>query len=183
MNASGDNPARPRDQAALMARRKREWVILAILLALALLVTASIKRVEVNGISMEPSYFSGEKVFIWKTAPRSRLEPGDVIVFKSMDGDELIKRIFYIANSSTPASFPPPGFPREVSSPGGKYFGPDAPPNLTFQGYFDNVNTGAAPPPSRRNTIYVLGDNLMHSNDSRDFGPISPDQILGKVLP
>lgn len=31
--------------------------------------------------------------------------------------------------------------------------------------------------------LYVLGDNLLVSDDSRNFGPIRPSQVLGKVIP
>ncbi|MFQ5553450.1 MAG: nickel-type superoxide dismutase maturation protease [Thermoplasmata archaeon] len=30
--------------------------------------------------------------------------------------------------------------------------------------------------------ISLMGDNRRHSTDSRDFGPISPEHIVGKVL-
>ncbi|MEE9592801.1 MAG: nickel-type superoxide dismutase maturation protease [Thermoplasmata archaeon] len=30
--------------------------------------------------------------------------------------------------------------------------------------------------------ISIVGDNRRHSTDSRDFGPVSPEHIVGKVL-
>ena len=174
---------RQQEKDALLALRKREWAVLSVFLAFALLVAVNIKRVEVNGISMEPAYLNGDMVTVWKTAPRQALEPGDVIVFKSSDGDELIKRIIYVGSAHAKAQFPPPGFPRVLTTPAGVRIPPDAPPDLTFEGYFDRVETGHLPVPPPQNTIYVMGDNVLHSNDSRDFGPINPSQILGKVLP
>lgn len=172
-----------REKAAHWALRRREWIVLGIFLALALLVAVNFKRVEVKGISMEPTYHTGDLVIVWKTAPRSRLKRGDVVVFKSADGDELIKRIVFIADPAASTQFPPPGFPRTLSNPEGQYIPADAPPEYTFQGYFDAVLTRAKPAPPPGNTIYVMGDNMLYSNDSRDFGPISPTQILGKVIP
>lgn len=174
---------RRQEQAARLALRRREWVVLSVFLVLALLVAVNIKRVEVSGISMEPSYHSGETVVVWKTVPRQTLKPGDVIVFKSSDGDELIKRIVFVADTRAAAQFPPSGFPTVLTTPAGVRILPTAPPDVTFAGYFGAVETGHIPPPPPRNTIYVMGDNVLHSNDSRDFGPISPGQILGKVLP
>lgn len=165
-----------------MRLRRREWVVLAVFLVLSLLVGVNVKRVEVKGASMEPAYQSGDTVIVWKTAPRRRLGPGDVIVFRSAEGDEFIKRIVYVVPPGA-GVFPPPGFPRVLSTPSGRYLRPDAPPGWTFQGYFDSVLSGKTPAPPPQNTIYVLGDNLGNSNDSRDFGPISPDVILGKVIP
>ncbi len=166
-----------------MRLRRREWVVLTVFLVLALLVGVNIKRVQVRGASMEPAFKSGDTVIVWKTAPRRSLRPGDVIVFRSAEGDEFIKRIVYVVPPGTAGLFPPPGFPRFLSTPSGRYLRPDAPPGWTFQGYFDAVETGNMPAPPPQNTIYVLGDNLGNSKDSRDFGPIDPDVILGKVIP
>lgn len=165
-----------------MRLRRREWVVLAVFLVLAVLVGMNIKRVEVKGASMEPAYHDGDTVIVWKTAPRRRLKPGDVIVFRSAEGDEFIKRIVYIAKPGA-ARFPPVDFPRVLSTPSGLTLSPNAPPGWTFQGYFDRVLAGRIPPPPPQNTIYVLGDNLGNSRDSRDFGPIDPSVILGKAIP
>ena len=34
---------------------------------------------------------------------------------------------------------------------------------------------------SRDRGVFLLGDNLAHSSDSRDFGAIAPEHIYGKV--
>jgi len=54
---------------------------------------------------------------------------------------------------------------------------------LLFGAYFQNVASGKTSLPARDRTVYVLGDNLLESDDSRHIGPISPRQILGKVIP
>ncbi len=178
-----DGSMAARQVEALKTLRRREWSVLSVFLVFALLVAVNIKRVEVKGISMEPAFHSGDTVIVWKTAPRARLKPGDVIVFRSADGDELIKRIVFVANPAPPVQFPPPGFPTTLRTPNGAVIPPGAPPEISFQGYFTAVGTGDKPTPLPQNDIYVMGDNIMHSNDSRDFGPISPSQILGKVVP
>jgi signal peptidase I len=33
-----------------------------------------------------------------------------------------------------------------------------------------------------KNTFFALGDNTLHSYDSRNYGPIRADNIIGKVL-
>lgn len=172
---------RRREEAARARLRQRERVAFSIFLVLALVVALNFRRVEVSGHSMEPAFHSGDMLLVWKTAPRARLQPGDVIVFRGPDGDELIKRIFYVGSPGM-TSLPPLGFPRTVSTPSGAYLRPDAPPEWTFQGYFDAVQSGRVPAPAPGNTIYVLGDNLGNSKDSRDFGPIDPKVILGKVV-
>ena len=161
--------------------RKREWVVLSIFLILALGAFANFKRVVISGRSMEPSFHDGEAVVVWKFAPHDKLKPGDVIVFRQ-GRDELIKRIVYIADPRQAGQYPPPGFPHTLTNPEGQYVPADAPPWLTFEGYFAKVEVGAVTTPPLSATLYVAGDNLLHSDDSRDFGPIDPAQILGKVI-
>lgn len=157
--------------------RRREWLFLSVFLVIAIAAWVNVKRVEVSGISMEPTFHNHELVVVWKTVPRISLVPGDVVVFRSTDGDELIKRIAAIQRG------PAPRFPAWLTLSDGRreavaaLFSPDNSP------YFKGRMTGIVPSPAPDRTIYVLGDNLMHSNDSRDFGPISPRQLLGKVVP
>jgi type IV secretory pathway protease TraF len=35
---------------------------------------------------------------------------------------------------------------------------------------------------NRPNGIYVMGDNINHSEDSRDYGPVTASDVYGKVL-
>lgn len=163
---------------ALLRLRRKEWAALAVALVLTLLAYINVKRVEVSGISMEPTFTSGDAIFVWKTVPLDSLKPGDIIVFRSTDGDELIKRIVFIADPHDPAQFPPVGFPRIVRTIDGTPMTDD----IAFGPYFGAVNVGTRPQPPPQNMIYVMGDNAMHSNDSRDFGPVAPGQLLGKVL-
>lgn len=161
-----------------MRLRRREWIVLAILLAFALLASINFKRVQVSGASMEPTFHDGDRVIVWKRAPHDQLKPGDVIVFESGQGEgELIKRIAWVQKPEAPTHFPPPDFPRTIPTPSGpldREYG--------FEPYFAALDAGSLPIPPPRNTIYVMGDNYKHSLDSRDFGPIDPGQILGKVI-
>ena len=161
--------------------RKREWVFLGFFLVLAVGAFFNFKRVVIRGRSMEPTFHSGEAVVVWKFAPRDKLKPGDVIVFRQ-DNDELIKRIVYIADPRQPGEFPPPGFPTTLTNPEGWHVPAGAPPWMTFRLYFAKVQAGAISAPPLNRTIYVCGDNFPHSDDSRDFGPIDPTQILGRVI-
>ncbi len=170
-------PPAPQERAAKASLRRREWAFLSVFLIVALVAWVNVKRVEVKGISMNPTFNSGDLVIVWKTVPRSSLKPGDVVVFKSVDGDELIKRIAAIQPG------PAPNFPAWLSLPDGRREAVAALFNPYNSPYFADRLMGHLPPPAPDRTIYVLGDNLMHSNDSRDFGPISPRQLLGKVVP
>ena len=155
--------------------RKRTWIALGILFTLALVLRLNVRQGRVFGPSMEPTYHSGETVLVWKSAPRSLLKPGDVIVFRDTNGDELIKRIAFVRPVWRPT--PPAGDFHTING------NRPIPYSLLFGSYFRKVASGKMPTPASDRTIYVLGDNLLESDDSRRIGPISPRQILGKVVP
>jgi len=162
------------------APRRREIWLLGIFVFLALIVGINFKRVTVSGISMNPTFQTGETVLVWRLANLfSPYAVGDVIVFRSEDGEDLIKRIVFIQNRQGTARIP-----RRLPTVYGRL-----PSRLllasvgraAFPGYEDEiVDAGQGIPVSK--TIFVMGDNFRNSDDSRDFGPIDPTQILGKVI-
>lgn len=154
--------------------RKQTWIAIGVLLALALVLRLNVRQGRISGPSMSPTYENGETVLVWMSVPRSSLKPGDVIIFRDNNGDELIKRIAFIR-------------PWESISPTGDFVTVNGarhiPYPLMFGDYFWAVAHGKIQMPIPSRTIYVLGDNLFESDDSRHIGPISPSQILGKVIP
>ncbi len=183
MDMTNDNLSVPFAPDNARARRRqllrRELFALLVVLALALLALANLKRVEVSGISMYPTFHNGQNVVVWKHAPRSLLSPGDIIVCKSPDGVEVIKRIVFVANPNAPARFPPLGFPPVLHS---SVDGQEIPSDNGFDPYFAAINAHAKPAPPRTAIFYVMGDNWARSLDSRDFGPVRAQDILGKVI-
>lgn len=155
--------------------RKQTWTALGILFLLAVVLRLNVRQGRITGPSMSPTYENGETVLVWKTAPRSLYKPGTVIIFRDTNGDELIKRIAFIRPVWN--RLPPPGSFRSPVT------GRLIPYGLLFGPYFSDVLLGKKPQPAPDRTIYVLGDNLLESDDSRRIGPISPRQILGKVIP
>lgn len=151
----------------LRALRKREWTVLGFLLAVAVIAYFNVKRVVVDGISMQPTFKSAQSVLVWTSAPLSALKPGDIIVFHSPDGDQYIKRIVFIDNRTGTATPP-----TDVWTPDGPQ-----PFEYIFEGLY---RKGLKPTDDKR--IWVMGDNFDHSEDSRDFGPIAPMSIIGKVI-
>jgi signal peptidase I len=155
--------------------RRRQMVLVGGLLLFALLIRINLRQGQIYGDSMEPNFHNGSTVLVWKTASTANLQPGDVIIFRDKKGDELIKRIAFIRKQWQPES--PTGF---YAHPNG---GRLIPYSILFDDYFKRVKAGKTLRPAAENSIYVLGDNLVDSDDSRNFGPISPQQILGKVVP
>ncbi|HET6385385.1 MAG TPA: signal peptidase I [Armatimonadota bacterium] len=164
----------------VMEQRRREWVLLGAILCAVLLFGLNFRVVKVEGSSMDPTYHDRDTLLLWKTADLARpYRVGDVIVFQSSDGDELIKRIAFIQNREGTARMPEklwtptrPMPPRILCLLGN---------TTSFPGYNQDIEAAKRGVPVRR-TIYVMGDNTWNSDDSRDFGPISPDQILGVIV-
>jgi signal peptidase I len=164
-------PAEAERRKQTMLLRRVEWAFLTLFLLAALGVYVSVQRVIVHGRSMEPTLHDGDALIAWKLFARDNLRAGDVIVFRTDDGSELIKRIVFVQNANRTAV--PPEF---VQIPGGV-----RPWKTLFHDYETSLVLGRIKLPPRENTIYVMGDNTDNSEDSRVFGPISPNQVIGQV--
>jgi signal peptidase I len=160
--------------SALRLRKQTYWAF-GILLLLALLLRLNVRQGQVTGPSMSPTYENGETVLVWKSFPRSFLRPGMVIIFRDTNGDELIKRIAYIGPQY--ARIPPDA--DWITINGSR----KVPLPTLFSNYYARIASGQTPAPPPDRDIYVLGDNLPESDDSRHIGPIRVRQILGKVVP
>lgn len=130
----------------------------------------------VSGNSMEPTYRSGALYVMQRVQdPARELQRGDVVVFKR-EGRIYIKRILGV---------PGDGFlvvPRTVDTQREALVRAWEVPILQkMEGsrYFHIKVAHRRVPPG---TVYVVGDHLEASEDSRSFGPIDLSQIQGKVL-
>ncbi len=166
--------------------------ILVSALVIALLMIGFVFRsYQVDGPSMQNTLQNGDKLIIWKV-PRTwaRLthhayipNRGDIIVFSESglsqfgqaDTKQLIKRViglpgervtvrngsYTVYNKANPQGFNP-----DKTLPYGK----DIPATS------GDIDTTLA-----ANQLFVSGDNRPDSLDSRAFGPINADQIVGKL--
>lgn len=155
--------------------RKQTYWAFGILIILALVLRLNVRQGRVTGPSMSPTYENGDTVLVWKSVPRSFLKPGMVIIFRDTNGDELIKRIAFIgpqyARAAPNADWTTINGSRKIPLP------------ALFGDYYARIASGQTSAPSADRDIYVLGDNLLESDDSRHIGPITAKQILGKVVP
>lgn len=132
---------------------------------------------EVKGSSMEPNFHNNEYILTDKISYRFKTpNRGDVIIFKAPTNPELdyIKRVI--------------GLPSEkVKIEKGKVYVNDLPLN---EEYLDSPTT-LFPSSTMKEGVditisvgeyFVLGDNRGHSSDSREFGPISSDLIIGRAF-
>lgn len=130
----------------------------------------------VNGASMEPNFESGDYLMIDELTYRLRApERGEVIVFR-YPGDEstfYIKRIIGL-----------PGEKVSLKKDGITIFNAAHPEGLKLDesylpqdlsGYDEKVF------PLTKAQYFVMGDNRVHSFDSRNWGPLDQKELIGLV--
>jgi signal peptidase I len=138
---------------------------------IALLINVFVgQATRVEGQSMEPTLHSDQRLVVEKVTYRLHgPERFDVVVLQvpSQGGELLIKRVI--------------GLPGETVEfrDGQVYINGEM---------LDEPFIGADTRPGRREQvtipplhIYVLGDNRDHSNDSRSFGPVPIENVVGRA--
>jgi signal peptidase I len=167
-----DPPASPsgRGRGLLgMLREALETILPAILIALLINVFVG-QATRVEGQSMEPNLHSNQRLVVEKLSYRFHgPQRFDVVVIKvPSQGDELlIKRIVGL-----------PGETVEIHDGqvyiDGQLLNEPFTDEQTRPGRYASVTV----PPLH---VFVLGDNRNHSNDSRSFGPVAIENIVGRA--
>lgn len=156
------------------------------------LITFVFQSYLVDGPSMETTLFNNDRLLVWKV-PRTwaRItgndyipKRGDVVVFTEPDlsqfgqdpGKQLIKRVVglpgerIVIKDGTLTVF-------NKEHPAG--FQPDKTVGYKAAAIDGSTEIDIAIPEGK---IYVVGDNRPNSLDSRAFGPIDADAIVGKLV-
>lgn len=145
-----------------------ETLLLAVILFLV--INTLTARVRVDGPSMEPTYFNGNRVVVSKIAYKiGEIERGDVIVFPAPPNpnEDYIKRVIGLPGD-------------EILIVNGDVFVN----NLKLEEPYIN----APPINNLRSTtvpegnVFVMGDNRNVSSDSRSWGPLPVEDIIGKAV-
>ena len=164
-----------------------EWgSVLVGALVLALIVrTFLFQAFYIPSPSMEPTLWSGDRILVNKLSYQLHdVYRGDLVVFRSppgagAGGEDLIKRVIAL-----------PG--ERVTAQGGRLLiggGLLIEPYLPFQeGTADfgavpgctDFEMGACTVPD--GNVFVMGDNRSNSRDSRFFGPVPIDSIIGRAF-
>lgn len=123
--------------------------------------------VVVDGISMEPTYSSGDTLLISKIGNPDR---GDILVF-SRKGQNLIKRVIGIPGDSV------------VVNDSKVYInGSELEEKYINEEDFNGGVIESTSLKLKEGEYFVMGDNRNHSLDSRSYGVISSDSIVGTKL-
>ena len=130
-------------------------VFLLGVLAFAVFFYTNFKSVEVHGVSMEPTFESGRRLLMSNAYWLvGEIRRNDIVVIKVPESEDvLIKRV--------------KGLPGDV---------------IDFMDvpHVWKLSNGEYKVPE--GTIYALGDNRPVSQDSREYGPFEPNDVLGKVV-
>ncbi len=132
---------------------------------------------QVKGASMDPTFASGDYIFTSKITYKMRsYHRGDVIVFKSPGNPDIeyIKRIIGVPGDVVMVK------DSEVYV-NGRQLKEDyisAKTNLWEDGFSKN---GVGVPVSE-GMLFVMGDNRPRSSDSREFGLITQESVIGQVF-
>ncbi len=150
-------------------------VVFGAIFALIYLFVAQPHRV--SGSSMYPTFHNDDYILTDKISYRlHNPEKGDVIVLKNPrnESEDFIKRVIatpgdtlkvennsvYVNNQPLKESYLQPNIPT---------------PSGSFLTEGQQVKVG-------ENQYFVFGDNRSHSSDSREWGSVSKEEIIGKVF-
>lgn len=132
---------------------------------------------QVKGASMDPTFNTGDYIFTSKVTYKFRgYNRGDVVVFKSPKNPDIeyIKRIIGLPGDKVMVK------DSEVYVNGIKltegYI--SAKTNLWENGFSKNGEAVTVPD----GYLFVMGDNRPRSSDSREFGPVPEDSVIGQVF-
>ncbi|SFS09388.1 signal peptidase I Serine peptidase. MEROPS family S26A [Agrococcus baldri] len=125
----------------------------------------------VSSDSMEPTVMQGSTVLVsrWQPPPVGA-DPGQLVVFRSPeDGHSMLKRVVAVAGQT-------------VAVQDGVLYvdGVAVREPYVDHGHVDGTFFGRLRVPADH--VFVLGDNREFSTDSRDFGPVPLEAVIGAVL-
>lgn len=158
-----------------MKATAREMVILGIIVISILVggqyAKGHMQTFEVDGESMLPTLHDGDRILSnTKNITVENLYIGDIVIIEIEPKFYVVKRIIAKGNQTV-----------EIRE--GQLYVDD---KIVREPFINEWETGFRPADLGRvrvpeGYIFVLGDNRLHSSDSREFGYINPSIVKGKV--
>lgn len=162
---------------------KKELTKLAVYIVLVLLVIFIINKfffslVRVNGESMQPALTDKDIIIVDKTIKEEEFERFDIVAFKYVydNNDIYLKRIIGMPNETIEIIDNIIYIDGEkLNEFYGAFSNPSDSPDLME--YFEDYPKTTL----GNNEYFVIGDNRYVSDDSRSFGPVERELIVGKA--
>lgn len=132
---------------------------------------------QIKGASMEPTFVNGQYIFTSKVTFKFRnYQRGDIVVFKSPKNQEIeyIKRIIALPGDKVVVQNNTVRVNDRVLEE--RYI--NQPTELWEFGFMKEGVTITVP----EGHLFVMGDNRPRSSDSREFGPVPFENIVGQVF-
>ena len=179
---------RLKKKRSLFLKQIFEWiVVIAIALIVAMLVRIFLlQQFYISGPSMETTMFSDNRVLVSKLSYKiGEIDRGDVVVFDraTMNGsqiehDDLIKRVIGLGGETIEIR------DCNVYIDGRKLEETYLPSrDMALENLSDRCGVVSMPVTTIENDeVFLVGDNRPQSFDSRMFGPIKKDLIIGQAF-
>ena len=159
-------------------REAYEWVqaLVCSVLAVVLLFTFVIRLIGVDGHSMVPTLQDGDRLLVLNSALCGDCEPGDIVVLRkeSFLPEPIVKRVIAVGGQVV-----------DIDFGSGTVFvdGVRLHEEYISDKTFREEGT-AFPLTVPEGSVFVLGDNRNHSNDSRDarLGTVDERYIIGRAV-
>ena len=151
-------------------RRPSAFTIAIVLIALIVVVKLLVAEpFRIPSQSMEPTLRPGDQTLVNKLSGDSP-DRGDLVAFHApRTGEILLKRVVAVGGDTV-------GLEDGVLVVDGRQVRePYADPKAIDSVYFGPVKV-------RPGTMFVMGDNRANSDDSRDFGAVPTDRIIGRAV-
>ena len=147
----------------------KDWLEAVIEVVLILLILFFLFwPVQVQGVSMEKTFFNNDRLILTRLI--NNFEKDDVIVISIQEEEsfDIIKRVVAVAGDTV-----------EIID-GSLFVNGKKESNTYSLGntyYKDDISVTIP-----KNHYFVLGDNREYSTDSRNFGTVEKEQIVGKII-
>lgn len=141
----------------------------------AIALQVSVQNYVVEGISMQPTVLSGDRVLVDRLAYKvGSPRRGDIVVFKFPYSDQnLIKRVIALPGDTVSITAGQAGGPGQLRINGVVVREP-------YLRYTENYDYGPVRVP--QDQYFVLGDNRPVSWDSHDWGFLPTRYLFGRVM-
>lgn len=173
-----DGAAKAAEEAKNAAVEPYDWLQVFVIVAVALVVSFTcLGRVTpVDGHSMEPTLWHGDLMLV-RHIGYSEPQPGDIVVLtKAFDAASgpIVKRVVAVGGQRVDIDYAA----GTVSVDGQALEEPYIKETMQVP-HYGGLTSSVVP----EGSVFVMGDNRNHSNDSRDetLGPVDERYILGKV--